>query len=404
MQAGNLRYKVEITQAKLQSIVDEVLDQAITPEPLEVNGVEAVLKKVGKADVDLNGKKVMLGLPIEVNLKRQAGLFSVEGNGTIKLSISVDYDINKNLRLKCKSDLYGHEWLTKPKLEVGALNIPVETLMNLILKHQESIITARIDEAINSRGDLSPLVFQSLQKLEAKVSETLPGKNALDLGVKALRIVPPVKLDDLFQIAGDLLIDVNLSDGSRGKNDLLPEINWLESTQASQPLVLGAQVKYDDLAQLAVAQLKDIQIGGRKISITDIDVTSTDGLLTVEADLVDPIKGSARVKARPIYNELEQKVYIEDVDVKVKPSNLIYKMTAPIVNNVIEDEIEKRFPMDVKAIIGKGMEKLPGSFVIPEGVIKPKLSNIVVQRLDFGSEYIEVIVHVKDTELNVEIA
>ena len=61
----------------------------------------------------------------------------------------------------------------------------------------------------------------------------------------------------------------------------------------------------------------------------------------------NPIKAEVFIKGKPIYNEIEGQLILNDLDVKVNPSNFIYKLTAPLVNRFVESKMEDFFPLSV---------------------------------------------------------
>ena len=160
---SSIIFDISTTKAFLAEFLEGALDKSVSSEPMEVNGVEVTLERVGKARLEPIGKKVGIFLPLSIKIKRPAGLFSVEGSGALNLHLSIDFDITKGLMLKSKTELLDHTWIDKPILEIGALNIPIETLVNLVLNHHESIITAKIDSSIKEFSDLSFYLFYQLK-------------------------------------------------------------------------------------------------------------------------------------------------------------------------------------------------------------------------------------------------
>ena len=130
----NNSFKVTISTTKhlISDLLESALDDAISGEPMVVNSVEVKLSRIGSADVNVSDKAIFIQLPLRIDLKRAAGLFTVEGNGAIVLGLKVDYDLDGQMRLSTRTDLRDHEWVEKPVLEIGSLNIPVETLNKIV--------------------------------------------------------------------------------------------------------------------------------------------------------------------------------------------------------------------------------------------------------------------------------
>jgi len=157
-------FDISTSKAYLSDILEQSLDHAVSSEPMEVNGVQIVLKRVGASEIHPEGK----------------------GSGSINLHLRVGFDISQNMRLKAKTDLVAHEWIEKPVLEIGALNIPIETLVNLVLKHHESIITAKIDQSIRQFSDLNALLQKGLNDARDKVKSLDLKGNTLSFDINSI--------------------------------------------------------------------------------------------------------------------------------------------------------------------------------------------------------------------------
>ena len=209
--SNRVSFELSASNKFLSDLFEQVLDEAVSSEPLEVNSVEIILKRIGEAALRPKGKSIHIYLPLNIQLKRPAGLFTVEGSGSINLHIVVHYDIDSKLQLKAKSDLVSHEWVEKPILEIGALNIPVETLVNMVIKHHESIITAKIDASLKEVADLHTLLVKGVEKAHDSINgQDLKG-NRFELQLDGVSLVEPVLNNGLVQLNGFLQPKIELN-------------------------------------------------------------------------------------------------------------------------------------------------------------------------------------------------
>jgi hypothetical protein len=49
---------------------------------------------------------------------------------------------------------------------------------------------------------------------------------------------------------------------------------------------------------------------------------------------------------------------LENIHVEMHSSNILYKLTAPIVNKLIENQINKLFPLDIKSYLDAGIQNV----------------------------------------------
>ena len=402
MAYGNLTYRVSVSQQKINAVANKALETAIANEHIEVNGVEVDLEKVGDVSTQLEGKSLTVAVPLKIDLRRSAGLFTVEGSGSISVRLKLNYELNRDLQLRCKSELLAHEWIEKPTLDIGALNIPVETVVNLVLNHYESILTAKIDQAVNENGNLMPYVHQAIQSIESQINAAIPLDNTVDMQLDQLSILSPRTAGEQVHMEGSLRFGLSVQHKGKVKNDQLPTVEWVAELPAEVPVGVSIALGYSEIARQMVERLTEVDMGGRKVAVTDVDI-SFDKLLKVMLELEEPIKGQVLVSGMPTYDKNTEVFEVADIEVKVKPSNFIYKMTAPLVNKFVEGKIEEFLPIAIGEIIKQKLEELPAQIDLPEGTIRPAVREVRIEDLICTDKEIEAYVTVAGLEVALEV-
>ena len=397
-----ISFELSASNQFLSDLFEAALDEAVASEPLEVNSVEIILKRIGEAILKPDHKSVHIYLPLNINLKRPAGLFTVEGNGSINLHIIVDFDINSELQLTSKTNLVSHEWIEKPVLEIGSLNIPVETLVNMVLNHHESIITAKIDAAIKEVSDLNKLLKIGLEKARVNLHEQDLKGNKIDFLLQKVSLEEPSLEKDKIFVKGALepKIGINVP-GEKEQEDI--DFEWLDSsTEKGQSVVqVDIQLPYDILKKEMMDALQGMEVGGRYFDVRSLDVQGGERLRII-LEIDQPIKAQIFIKGKPIYNEIEGELIIQGLDVKVNPANLIYKLTAPLVNKFIENKMEEFFPLEVNQKLGEVVRgNIPSEISIPSGKIGISHKDLTIDALDFELDRIKGRASI--TDLNVAV-
>ena len=81
--SNRISFELSASNQVLSDLFESALDDAVSAEPLEVNSVEVILKRIGEAELRPDHKSIHIYLPLNIHLKRPAGLFTVEGSGAI---------------------------------------------------------------------------------------------------------------------------------------------------------------------------------------------------------------------------------------------------------------------------------------------------------------------------------
>lgn len=381
---SSIIFDITTTSEFLSNLLEDALDKAVSSEPMVVNGVEVMLTRVGKAEILPIGKKVDIFLPLKIRLKREAGLFTVEGNGAIKLHLAVNIDITNALKLKAKSDLVSHEWINKPVLEIGALNIPIETLVNLVLKHHESIITAKIDSSLQQFSDLNELLQGGLADAREKLSELDLKGNRINLDVDELILSEPMINDGKVNISGIVKPDISINDAAVVQSSIVP-FRWMTEEDKNKENIVFVPITfdYDFLEKELRTVLQGMEVGGKHFDVRSININGGDEL-NIRMVIDEPIKAEVFIKGKPVYNEIEGKLILNDIDVKVNPSNFIYKLTAPLVNRFVEGKMEDFFPLNVNTQLSELVSSnIPKSINLEKAKIGIAQNGIQIQELKF---------------------
>lgn len=381
---SSIIFDITTTSEFLSNLLEEALDKAVSAEPMVVNGVEVLLTRIGEAEIRPEGKKVDIFLPLKIQLKREAGLFTVEGNGAIKLNLAVNVDITNSLKLKAKSELVAHEWIEKPILEIGALNIPIETLVNLVLKHHESIITAKIDNSLQQFSDLNQLLQGGLADARKKLGELDLKGNRINLDVDELILSEPQINDGKVNISGIVKPDISINDTAVVQSSIVP-FRWMtdEDKHTENKVLVPITFDYDFLENELRTVLQGMEVGGKHFDVRTINIRGGEEL-NIRMVIDEPIKAEVFIKGKPIYNEIEGQLILNDIDVKVNPSNFIYKLTAPLVNRFVESKMEDFFPLNVNSQLSELVSKnIPSSIKLEKAKIGIAQNGIQIQELRF---------------------
>lgn len=385
--SNRISFELTASNKFLSDLFEEALDEAVSSEPMEVNSVEIILKRIGEAELRPDKKAIHIYLPLNIQLKRPAGLFTVEGSGSINLHLVVNYDIDSKMQLSAKSDLVSHEWLEKPILEIGALNIPVETLVNMVLKHHESIITAKIDASLKEFSDLNALLTKGLILAKKSINNQDLKGNEFELTLQNVSLVAPVVKDGKVKLNGFLKPNI----GINTKRHLDPErisFDWIneEVLREHATMQMDIELPYDLLVDELKEALQGMEVGGKNFDVRSIEISGGE-LLLINLEIDDPIKAQVFIKGIPIYNELEGVLIMKNIDVKVNPANFIYKLTAPLVNRFIENKMTDFFPLEVNQKLGVVVRsKIPSEITIPNGRINVTHEKVSIDALEFAKD------------------
>ncbi|MBK7634294.1 MAG: DUF4403 family protein [Saprospiraceae bacterium] len=110
--------------------------------------VKLTLSKPRPASVEIEGKSVLVVVPITVNVLKKTFLADLTAKGTLEMSFVTDLDIDSLWNMKTTTKLGYHRWIEKPKLSIVGLNLPIESISDAAINRSKSVIESSIDESV----------------------------------------------------------------------------------------------------------------------------------------------------------------------------------------------------------------------------------------------------------------
>lgn len=396
-----IAFDLDLSPTYLKQLVNSALDDAFDPKGFDTNGISVFLSRIGDTHIGVDGEIIFISLPLSIKFNNEAGLFSMSGNGSVTLDVATQYRIDEKLNLRVKSDIVGHTWLTKPQLSAGSLSMPVETLVNLLFKHYESIITSTIDQKIMESISLKSTVQTTSRRLNEKVSELKVYGMSLDLSMKSLSLLRPRMEDDSIKVSGVGNVNIQLKEkGNVNIDDL--QLWWLDNLNAENLLHVNGKWPLSELKDLLLSSVKNVEVGGKKLVIDSSDMRNENGTLVVDGKISSPVVADVRITTIPVYNEFEGELYLQDIDVHLKPDSFIYKLSAPIVNKFIENKLEDLSPIGLNKLLSEGVEKLLSkSFDLNSFILSISLDQAKVKSLELVGDDLDFQMMAKNGNIKI---
>ena len=154
----DFKFSKEKLDTFIQGIMDEHLDQTINTEGFEIH-----LKKSSGTNVRINAriKSVFADVPLAFVFVKKAGLFSIEGEGSILANMEIQCDIDQNFGLTTKTILHGYQWKDAPKIHLGDMSLPIETISNCIIEYMKQSMLEKLDKRLAETSDIKNIINQS---------------------------------------------------------------------------------------------------------------------------------------------------------------------------------------------------------------------------------------------------
>ncbi|MCB0691741.1 MAG: DUF4403 family protein [Saprospiraceae bacterium] len=355
---SNINLVLDSDKQSVLNYFSQLFDEKVGVQKFDVNGISVQLKRIDALDIIPDSNSVKLSLPLAMSLYKSAGIFSVEATGKLAMKLAVKFQILKNNVLSTETNIISWDWIEEPKIEIGSLDLPVEKLTNLALKHYEPVLTAKMDELIAQNLNLNDFLHTMLVKSNEVIS-------ASDwLGIKYKPTIYSIDIHDFqlqngrYKLDAKVFGDIEVSDSFIGSS-FVPEIRLFpDGNKEKSSLSISVDLHFDVIKNIILDQFSEIEIGGKPLNLTDIDIHYIGDKLNLEIDIDSPIKADLFLSGKPRFDSNNQSIDFDDLDVKVKASNILYKLTAPVIAGVIENRIKSMVPISVRELLQIANQKL----------------------------------------------
>jgi hypothetical protein len=318
--------------------------------------IKMTLSKPKPASVEIEGKSVLVVVPVAVNVSKSTFLADLNAKGIIEMSFITDLDIDSLWNVKTKTNLSFHRWVEKPKLAIGGINIPIQTISDAVIKKSKTMIEQTIDDSVNENFTLKSKMQETMAMFDQpfKISPDVSGWLTIKPEVFQINKVVNNKFSALGKInIKGLTSFTTYKPEPKPKNLKLPTVYWNENIPDSSVFRIFADIKTSDINPMLKANLegKTFTEGNKSITLSNIVTNCDYEYMRVVTDVAGTVNGMLIIKGKPKYDAAKNGFNIENIDIQLKTKNVIHKAAAWIGEGKIRNELEKQLKFSINDIM-----------------------------------------------------
>ncbi len=320
--------------------------------------IKMTLSKPKEASVEIEGKSVLVVVPVTVNVEKKTFLADLKAKGTLEMSFITDVEVDSIWSMKTKTSLSFHRWIEKPKLSVAGLNLPIETISDVVIKKSKPMIEKSIDDAVKENFTLKQKMKENMKMFDQPFQMD-PTVNAW-LNIKPEKMLLNKITNSKFTATGKIGIKA-LSTFTTYKpapnvvSMNVPKMYWNENLPDSSVFRLISDIKMADINPMIKTSLdgKTFTAGERSITLSNIVTNCDYEYLRVVTDVAGAVNGTLIIKGKPKYDMVSNSFYMENIDIQLKTKNVIHKAAAWIAEGKIRHELESKLKFSIKETISE---------------------------------------------------
>lgn len=358
----------------------------------------------------LKDNRLLIEVPLKIWAEKGYGTLGkyiyndTNFNITMKFITSVEFKNNWTLETKTKT--YGFEWGTKPVLDYGSIKIPIASLIEETLTEQQQKFTKVIDDKIKDSFDLKPYLLLVWNQFNAPINISPEYKTWLKLTPQTVYMSPIIIYKDYIKgsIALDLFSETFIGQipASSIPIKTFPNYTFKSEIPYGFNLQTTASISFAEATNLAKTQFlnKEFVLTSEKnkVKITDVKVYSENQLIVIEAQTTGEVSGTSIIKGIPVYDEINHKIVLSNIDFKLKTKNLFQKAVATLFEGKIRKMIGEQYGIPMQEIEISSKQSLEDTFnkeYYPGIFLKGSVLDLKPSKILLFDSYLTLIIDTK---------
>lgn len=145
------------------------------------------MSKQKDATVEIEGN-ILVVLPLAIQVEKNTFLANLKAKGVLELTFVTNVDVDTIWNLSTKTSLSTHKWLEKPKLSIAGLNLPIETISNLVIKNTKKQIEQSIDASVKESFTLKQKMKETMAIFDQPMQMDVSNGGWLDVKPEQMQL------------------------------------------------------------------------------------------------------------------------------------------------------------------------------------------------------------------------
>lgn len=359
---------VEMKVTALEALLNRQLTGLIYEDnSLDDNGGDNIMVKAWKKEnIKLGFEKGQFSYRVPLKLWIKAGWkisqFGItlsdyrELNAEIALKFSSSVVVNRDWTVTTVTTSDGYEWLSKPTLKIGPVDLPITFIADMIIKYNTATINSAIDEGLQQSLDLKSNALQAWTEIQKPMLLSEEYGLWLRISPKTIAAMPISGGKGIIKHTSAIQGVAECFTGKEPPsriNRVLPELQTASKLPDDFLANVVSYIGYEYLDSITRLMLVNTSytFGKKKITINGVSVYGNENKMIIATDVSGSIKGKLYFAGIPIYRIADSSIILKDLQFSVQTRNVLLKSASWLANSGIEKMIGKSMAYPVGADI-----------------------------------------------------
>jgi hypothetical protein len=398
---SNISLPVEMKVTALEALLNRQLTGLIYADTsLDNNGGDNIMVKAWKKDnikIGFENGQFIYRVPLKLWIKAgwKINQFGIslsdyrEMNAEIALKFRSSVVVNKDWSVTTVTTSDGYEWLTKPTLKIGPVDLPITFIADMIIKYNTRTINSAIDSGLEQSLDLKTSAKEAWIEMQTPMLLSEEYGLWLRISPRSISAIPITGGKGIIKHTSSIEGVAEVFTGKQPPsriNRTLPDLTTVSTLSDEFLANVVSYIGYEYLDSITRLMLINTSYTyeKKKITITGVSVYGNENRMIIATDVTGNINGKLYFSGMPLYRASDSSIILKDLQFSVQTKNVLLKSASWLANSSIEKMIGKKMSYPIGAEIRETYDMMVESlnkYEIGEGfIVTGTLSGIVVQQ------------------------
>ncbi len=357
---------IEMKVTALEAMLNRQLNGLIYEDnSLDDNGGDNIMVKAWKKEnirIGFENGQFSYRVPLKLWIKagwkiQQFGITLSdyrELNAEIALNFRTSFILNKDWSVTTVTTSDGYEWLSKPTLKLGPIELPITFIADLIIKYNTGTINSAIDAGLKQSLDLKTTARQAWIELQKPM--LLSEEYGLWLRVRPTSVsaLPISGSNGIIKHTTSIQAVTECFTGKEPPsliNSVLPDLQIVNKLGDEFLANVVSYIRYEYLDSITRDVLVNTSYtyGKKKITITGVSVYGNESKMIIATDVTGSITGKLYFSGLPMYRASDSSIILNDLQFSIQTKNRLVKSASWLASSGIEKLIGRNMSYPIGA-------------------------------------------------------
>ena len=338
---------IQIGKTALQENLNRQLGEVLY-EDSTMQDDQLMIRAIKKEDVVIavDSQAFSYRVPLDLWIKKGWAITDFEAEGELELQFITRYEIQENWKLETHTEVAGYQWLSKPVLKLGFVDLPIKFIANKVLERTKETISNAIDEQVAAFFDLHAEIEKAWSDLHKPILLSEEYKSWLLINPSQISMTPLEMEEDTLKSTLFLEAKPGLVFGKKPTpppSPPLPRFQFSDQSGTNFSLFIDTQIPFEEAERISRENLlgESFSFGHRTVKVETLELYGQGGKVVVNLGLSGSYKGHVYLIGKPKYNASKNKIELKELDFEFTTKKILLKTAAWLFKSAFKKQIQK---------------------------------------------------------------